>query len=130
MALPDVDTDGSPYWHGRRPYVHLSEIATYSGAIMDPGPSARELDLQRRLDTVRECVVTMPNPIELRDPAMAQRLMEALNYPLAPVQDLDSYVYRYEFVNGQALKVNDKLSCGTILDAAARPVRKFRLVEE
>ena len=130
MTMPDVNADGSPYWHGQPRYVHLSEIATYPGATMDPGPSVREVDLRRRLDTVRECISSMPNPLVFRDPEMANRFLEALNYPTTPAPDASSYVYRYEFVNGQALKVDEKLSHGTILDAAARPVRKFRLVEE
>ena len=104
--------------------MHLSEVGEYP-----IGPSGRELDLQRRLDTVRECITSMPNPLTFRDPVMAQRFMEAIS-PVPPVQYLDSYVYRYEFVNGQAIKVDDKLTGGTILDAAARPVRKFRVVEE
>jgi hypothetical protein len=119
LDLPGVGNTGAPQWN-------FSEVARWPTAA----PSARELDLQRRLDTVRECLSRGPNPIVFGTPEDARSAMEALNYPAAPVQDLDSYVYRYEFVNGQALKVNDKLSCGTILDAAARPVRKFRLVEE
>lgn len=141
-ASPAFDSLGMVHWSSSDPlefptpqdmntpfrspiqYAHLSEVGHIDV------PTARELDLQRRLDTVRECFASMPNPLVLRDRESAQRLMEALAYPAAPVQHLDSYVYRYEFVNGQALKVNDKLECGTILDAAARPVRKFRLVEE
>lgn len=124
LEFPTPQDMRTPFQQQR--YAHISELGTWPTQT----PTARELDLQRRLDTVRECLASMPQPLELRDPVSAQRVMEALAYPAPPVQDLDSYVYRYEFVNGQAIKVNDKLECGTILDAAARPVRKFRLVEE
>jgi hypothetical protein len=125
-----------PYRHNQRPVsaVHLSEILTW------PTPSARELDLQRRLDTVRECFAAMPNPLELRDPASAQRLMEALNYSSSPVQDLDNGIGSYLWAgmlqrpDGEQARVvltgTDKLKHGTILDAAARSMRKFRIVEE
>lgn len=124
--------------------MHLSEIAEY-----DVGHSSRELDLQRRLDTVSECLHNMmPEGLRLRrlvfeqpgpgqhtqivrhvPDADAQRLADALDYESAAVQDLD-YVSIYRFAGGQALRVNDKLEFGTILDAAGRPRRKFRLVEE
>lgn len=146
LEFPTPQDMRTPFQQQR--YAHISELGTWPTQT----PTARELDLQRRLDTVRRILfgrdggdsltlasVTVLDARQRVDPSRTRRISaveanlldEALDLEqAAPVQDLDSYVYRYEFVNGQALKVNDKLECGTILDAAARPVRKFRLVEE
>ena len=139
----DFPTNG-PYWHGRRPYAHFSEVASWP----TPSPTPREIDLEHRLNEVREALGLTDRNRRLRSvvfvdrggdgfpqqvhlsPQTMERLNEALEFESAPVQDPDSYVYRYEFMNGQAIKVDEKLEGGTILDAAARPVRKFRLVEE
>jgi len=139
----DFPTNG-PYWHGRRQYAHFSEVASWP----TPSPTPREIDLEHRLNEVREALGLTDRNRRLRSvvfvdrggdgfpqqvhlsPQTMERLNEALEFESAPVQDPDSYVYRYEFMNGQAIKVDEKLEGGTILDAAARPVRKFRLVEE
>lgn len=109
--------------------VHLSEAASWPtmdfgipGARIEfnaVGPTAREQELQRRLETIRECLTRTPSPLVFDTPETAQRMMYALAFDGQPVDE------------SRVLLVSDaKLKYGTILDAAARPMRKFRLVEE